>query len=102
MKILTNRPVRKYYVLSFAIIIPLLLTSPIIVEYFERAVGRITDPALNSTVDVISLIIVAIFTVLNLRGFIKLVRQQTASLVIPWITIILSALTLAAMIITGQ
>lgn len=102
MKILTNRPVRQYYVLSFAIVLPILLATPIIMEYFERAVGRVTSPALNPAVDVITLTIVAIFTGLNILGFIKLIRQHTASLVIPWITIMLSALSVAIMIVTGQ
>jgi amino acid transporter len=80
----------------------MLVFFPIIFEYTERLIGHVTDPALNPFVDALILAYITFFTIINVRGLLKLYKRQLVSNMIPWIAIILSGLSVASMVFNGR
>lgn len=102
MIVLTNQPIRKYYITIVALVLPVVIILPILIEYFERIIGRVISPIQNPKVDALALIVVATLTGLNIRVLYQLIKKHQISLIVPWAAIALSLITVVIMISTGQ
>ena len=91
--------VKNYFIIVLALIMPWLLFLPIILEYAERVVGRASAPPQNLFMDILVIAFVVIFTGLNILRLVELVRYQKVSLVIPWVAIGLSVVSVIFMIL---